>query len=455
MANTDVSFTKYGWSSCLWILVIAFQYGYHISALNQIQAVLTCKITNPNLFLPLEYAPTTCIPMSDFIFSFVTAIFTVGGLAGSLVANLIMDRWGRKGASKICAVLMAGGSGLFGISGSVISLLLGRFLVGVGSGIGLCVGPIFLAEIAPAQISGSVGVLTQLGIVLGIMVTQMVGIRFATPTGWRLVFLLSCLLSLLQIMTSPLMVESPVWLLKKRNFDDYNKVASKLWGRKPPVELEESLLEEAQQSDDNHIPNVDVPQLFAFRELRRPLIIVSLAMLSQQVSGINAVLYYSNDILAKSLPEFGPYVSLGITVVNVLMTFPPIILIEKMGRKPLLTISTLGALASLTCIGFGLNMGSVSLSSVAILTFVMSFAIGLGPIPFVMIPDVSPAHAVSAISSVALSLNWIANFIVGLVFLPLRNFLAGGDMLKEGRIFYVFVILLFSSTFMLSRMYRG
>jgi MFS family permease len=67
--------------------------------------------------------------MSDFIFSFVTAIFTVGGLAGSLVANLIMDRWGRKGASKICAVLMAGGSGLFGISGSVISLLLGRYVL--------------------------------------------------------------------------------------------------------------------------------------------------------------------------------------------------------------------------------------------------------------------------------------------------------------------------------------
>lgn len=137
------------------------------------------------------------------------------------------------------------------------------------------------------------------------MVTQMVGIRFATPTGWRLVFLLSCSLSLLQILTSPLMVESPAWLLKRRRFDAYHKVVSKLWGRKPPVELgkflkvagiltfsfihpifsEESLLEEAEQSDDNHIPNVDVPQLFAFRELRRPLIIVSLAMLSQQVSG--------------------------------------------------------------------------------------------------------------------------------------------------------------------------
>lgn len=119
-----------------------------------------------------------------------------------------------------------------------------------------------------------------------------------------------------------------------------------------------------------------------------------------------------------------------------------------------------------------------------------SFAIGLGPIPFVMIPDVSPAHArflpsfavpfsyspslyrLSRLSRQLLfhsivcflslhlasgltSNSGIANFIVGLVFLPLRNFLAGGDMLKEGRIFYVFVILLFSSTFMLSRMYRG
>lgn len=119
-----------------------------------------------------------------------------------------------------------------------------------------------------------------------------------------------------------------------------------------------------------------------------------------------------------------------------------------------------------------------------------SFAIGLGPIPFVMIPDVSPTHArflpsfavpfsyspplyrLSRLSRLLLfhsivcflsldvasgltSNPGIANFIVGLAFLPLRNFLAGGDMLKEGRIFYVFVILLFSSTFMLSRMYRG
>jgi len=182
---------------------------------------------------------------------------------------------------------------------------------------------------------------------------------------------------------------------------------------------------------------------------------MSLAMASQQFSGINAVLYYSNAILSKSLPDFGPYVSLGITIVNVIMTFPPIILIERMGRTKLLTISALGALVSLFAVGFGLDTGFVTLSSIAILTFVMSFAIGLGPIPFVMIPEVSPAHAVSSLSSVALSLNWIINFVVGLIFLPLRNFLSGGDAMKEGRVFYVFVAVLFLSTFALSRLYRG
>jgi hypothetical protein len=92
------------------------------------------------------------------------------------------------------------------------------------------------------------------------------------------------------------------------------------------------------------------------------------------------------------LPEFGPYVSLGITIVNVLMTFPPILLIERMGRRQLLTLSTLGAISSLVLVGLGLNTSIVTLSSVAILTFVTSFAIGLGPVPFVMIPEVSPYH---------------------------------------------------------------
>ncbi|KAJ7236728.1 general substrate transporter [Mycena haematopus] len=454
------AFTQFGWIVCVWILLIPFQYGYHISVLNQIQAVVTCKATTPDS-QRYSYGLPTCLPMSDFTFSVVTAVFTVGGLAGSLVANLIMDRWGRRGAARLSSLLVAIGAGLMTVSASVSILGLGRLLVGVGSGIGLCVGPIYLAEIAPSKISGNVGVLTQLGIVLGIMITQAIGLRFATPTQWRSVLFVSAAGSAAQFFLSGLVVESPAWLGGKGQVEPRKAVARKLWGTVPPPtpaaesSVEDPLLDELEAHRDENVTALTVPQVLAARELRKPLAIVCFAMLSQQLSGINAVLYYSNDILSKSLPEFGPYVSLGITIVNVLMTFPPILLIERLGRRQLLTLSALGAISSLVAVGLGLNTGIVTLSSVAILTFVTSFATGLGPVPFVMIPEVSPYHAVSALSSIALSLNWTANFIVGLVFLPLRNFLSGGEAIKEGRVFYLFAVALFASMFSLSRVYRG
>ncbi|KAF7440921.1 hypothetical protein PC9H_001270 [Pleurotus ostreatus] len=448
------TFTAYGWTVCAWLLVTPFQYGYHISVLNQIQAVLTCKqresFDSDATRLPL------CIPMDDFTFSAVTAVFTIGGLLGSVVANLVTDKYGRKGATRASALLAALGTAFMTVAGSVGIMAFGRLLVGMGSGIGLCVGPIYLSEIAPPSISGNVGVLTQLSIVLGIMITQLLGINLATPTTWRLVLFASCALSIFQLLTSAIACETPAYLGGKGLHEQKRAISQRLWGTASNIARAE--VTDASSPTRRHEPReavVTIPQLFAKPELRQPLMIVCLAMMSQQVSGINAVLYYSNDILSKALPDFGPYISLGITVVNVLMTFPPIVLIEKMGRRPLLTASTVGAIVSLLAVGYGLDSNYVALSSIAIITFVMSFAIGLGPVPFVMIPEVSPFYAVSALSSTGLSLNWIANFFVGLIFLPLRNFLSGASHDKDGRVFYLFAFILALSMGALSRVYRG
>jgi len=323
-------------------------------------------------------------------------------------------------------------------------------LIGIGSGLGLCVGPIYLAEIAPSSISGTIGVLTQLAIVLGIMLTQVAGITLATPTTWRFVFFISFIISALQFLLGSVIVESPTWLFNRSRLEDHKNAVRRLWG-----DVEEPLLNQSEETlEVSPQESLTVPQVYASIDHRKPLMIVSLAMISQQLSGITAVLYYSNDILAKSLPRFGPYISLTITIINVIMTFPPILLIERLGTQKLLKISTFGALVSLFAVGWGLNSGASILPSVAIVTFVMSFAVGLGPIPFVMIPEVSPPNAVSSLSSMALSLNWIVNFCVGLIFLPIRNFISGGDMLKEGRVFYIFVAVLSLSTFFLFRTYK-
>ncbi|KAJ2931427.1 hypothetical protein H1R20_g5723, partial [Candolleomyces eurysporus] len=368
MQPDSTSFTLYGWLVCLWIVLTPFQYGYHISALNQIQAALTCNDEPP----AFESIPS-CIQMSDVTFSLVTSVFTIGGLAGSSIANLITDARGRKGALRVCAILMTLGAALMGVSGSVLLLMVGRFLLGAGSGIGICVGPIFIAEIAPARIRGALGILTQVGVVLGIMTTQIIGMQFATRSQWRYVLFVSAALGVAQFLLSSVITESPAWLAARGRLEEKKAVVQRIWGIKEPASAIEPLLEEGLEPErpEASNENVTIPQLFGPREYKKPLAIVCFAMLAQQISGVNAVLYYSNEILSKSLPGLGPYLSLGITIVNVIMTFPAIILVERMGRKPLLTLSAVGSISSLFLLGYGLNSGSVTLSSITIVSFII------------------------------------------------------------------------------------
>lgn len=102
-------------------------------------------------------------------------------------------------------------------------------LVGIGAGFGLCVGPIFLSEIAPSKIQGAVGVLTQFAIVVGIMITQALGLQLATPHEWRAVLLLSAALSAVQLLLSPAIVESPTWLHRHGLLQEKAAATRKLW----------------------------------------------------------------------------------------------------------------------------------------------------------------------------------------------------------------------------------
>lgn len=201
----------------------------------------------------------------------------------------------------------------------------------MGSGIGLCVGPIYLSEIAPPSISGNVGVLTQLSIVLGIMITQLLGINLATPTTWRLVLFASCALSILQLLTSAIACETPAYLGGKGLHEQKRAVSQRLWGTTSNIartdatspsttiydeeggpadsSVKDPLLSVNEVEDDEvearrHEPReaiVTIPQLFAKPELRQPLMIVCLAMMSQQVSGINAGMFKRVDCCSREL----------------------------------------------------------------------------------------------------------------------------------------------------------
>ncbi|KIK63780.1 hypothetical protein GYMLUDRAFT_40848 [Collybiopsis luxurians FD-317 M1] len=461
--------TPYGWLVVLWITAIPFQYGYHISVLNQLHSVLSCQHD-----LVPNSLPTCFQSLNDFTFSVVTSVFNLGGLLGSALASLLIDNSGRRGTARITSFLIALGSALMSLSASTTVLGIGRFLVGMGSGVGICLAPLYLNEVAPRSIASTVGVLTQLGIVLGIFFTQLLGVYFTSPSAgpnaWRFVLFFSFAIAFVQFLMTSLMVESPRYLRSKslRAGDDARAIERRIWVERGIDSAASPLLDEHDPETHPVSPHrssstLGVSQIL-FKtpaDVRTPLLIVSCAMVGQQFSGINAVLYYSNDILSQALPELGKYVSLGITIVNVIMTFPPILLIEKLGRKRLLFLSVAGAVTSLVILGIALNLAGASgsqgptawttVSSVFIVIFVMSFAIGLGPVPFIMIPEIAPFHAVSALSTIALTLNWLINFSVSLLFLPLRNALSGGppssphhDPGKIGRVFWVFAAALVS-----------
>jgi MFS family permease len=176
-------------------------------------------------------------------------------------------------------------------------------------------------------------------------------------------------------------------------------------------------------------------------EFRRPLALVLLVQLCQQFSGINAVIYYSTSIMSTVLPESSGLITVYISIVNIVVTGISALLMDKTGRRSLFLISA-GSMAFMsTLLGFSMIHGYNILSAFSILGFVAAFAIGLGPIPFLMIPELVETQAVSSACSVGLACNMISNFIISLGY-PVLSQLIG-----PGYVFYLFGLCLVGFVF--------
>jgi MFS transporter, SP family, solute carrier family 2 (facilitated glucose transporter), member 3 len=170
-------------------------------------------------------------------------------------------------------------------------------LIGIGAGLGLCVIPPFLSEISPPKIRDAVGILNQLAVVIGILVTQLLGFYFAQPGSWRTVFVVGTVLSVLQFILGTRMVESPAWLAANDRRTEAKAVTARLWrisdgdavyggrGMYDDDDIEETLLRHPQPLPTQDQPPATIGQCLRKPELRRPLLIVSLAMTTQQVCG--------------------------------------------------------------------------------------------------------------------------------------------------------------------------
>ncbi|RKP36192.1 general substrate transporter [Dimargaris cristalligena] len=474
--SSRLALTGYALFVGLVIALSSVQFGYHNGELNTPKEALThCDLTDPARVGggAGNYLPTLppCLPMSDMTFSFVTSIFTLGGLVGSLLAPTLADRWGRKTATVGNNILYILGSLAMGLAVNVPWLLAGRFLVGVGCGVSIVVNPMYLTEIAPRPWRGSFGLLNQMGIVCGLLFTQTLGYFLNNVPGWRLVLSMGILLSVLQLFLIIFCVESPQYLAAQAGNDI--KARASLCRLRGTMDVDRELAtwqNVAQKArllpgslGDDRSPiattfpttatvaapassTLGLGTLFRSKLYRKPLLLALLMQSVQQWSGINTVFFYSTVILSAIFPGREGILTVLINVFNLIATIVSVSLVDRLGRRPLLLGSMVGMAGALLVLALSIQFPTPAVSLVGLFMVVGTFAVGLGPLSFLLSVELVDIRATATVSALGLAANWISNFTVSSLFLLLNKSMGGwvfilfsAILLGAGLVVYKFV----------------
>ncbi|KAI9757671.1 MAG: hypothetical protein M1815_000318 [Lichina confinis] len=429
--------------------------------LNAPLKAITCEVKgdgeDQHLRLP------RCIPMDSLRYGLVTSIFTLGGLVGALGAGVLSTRYGRLYTMRLASGFFTAGPLLEAFATNVPTFAIGRLLSGLGAGAAIVVVPMYISEIAPPTEKGMFGALTQVSINLGILMTQFLGLFLSKAKLWRVILGVAGGIAVVQFLALFTVVESPQWMsaqgerlrarqtLKRIRNDGYDldgevaRWSSGMTGM-DTVDENEALLdaeEDPQQHNGPNAPNKSSEKdssVGILEVLRHPLhrtAVVSVVgvMLAQQLCGINSIIMYSVAILSTLLPTRSALITVLISAVNLIVTVLASPLPDRIGRKPCLLISVAGMGTNALLMAISLYFSLSILSALAALLFVVSFAVGLGPVPFILSTELVSQEAVGAAQAWALAANWIATFLVA-QFFPILS-----SVLDRGRVFYIFTAL--------------
>jgi len=372
---------------------------------------------------------TATFDLSTRMQEVVTSLVTLGALVGALLGGGLADKLGRTRTLVIAGVLFALGATGEAAAQSTGVLTVSRFVVGFGVGIASVAAPLYAAEMAPKQTRGRFVSSYQLAITIGILLADIVDAALSNDGRWRLMLGLSIVPGVVLILVAAIMPDSPRWLMKVGRRADARSALVKTQGG---PKVEERL--DAIADDLTSNPEAGWSQVFA-PALRRALGVgVGLAIF-QQVTGINAVIYYSDKIFALAgftTPAQQTHATLiAVGLVNVLATLIALAWVDRFGRKPLLFAGLIGMTVGLVAIagafafldknpasGGGASVvGIVTL--IAMVVYIASFAFSLGPVVWTMIAEIFPSQVRGKAVAVSAAANWGAAFIVSVTFLSL------------------------------------
>lgn len=405
--------------------------GYNIGVLNPPQQILQqfCNETVYN-----TYGVVLTEPQLGLVWSVVVSIYLIGGMIGSLSAGWLCNKFGRKGAIIYVNWLGLISSVLFSsckLASSIEMLIVGRILVGIFSGFSMSALPLYLGEISPARLKEALGVLQPLGMTFGLVIALVLGLDsvLGTEAGWP--YLLGLYGGSVAIFTGVLLFcpESPKFLFVVRsNSDQSIKELCRL--RNCEVEdLEDEILEMKQDIRQDMSGTVwTFTKVVTSPDSRFSVLLLVLLHAGQQLAGINAVFYYSTGIFSSAgmNREESQYASIGAGLANLIMAALSTWLVSRFRRRPLFLISVTCTIICLIGLTTSFRyMSSVSfapyLAIAFLLLFVLTYGIGLGPIPYFIGNELLPSGPRPIAMSIGCTANAIANFIVGLSFPSLQG----------------------------------
>jgi len=351
----------------------------------------------------------------------VVSAVLVGAVIGAVIGGALTGRFGRRTMIMLAGIVFTVSAVGTALAQTVVWLVAARIVSGIGIGIASFISPMYIAELVPAKVRGALVAVNMLAITTGIVVAYLVDYAFSGIQGWRYMFGLAAIPSIVLVIGMWRLPDSPRWLISKSKVEQARRVLQRVRTASEVGPEITDIQQSMEKQGHGGFAGLFLPSL-------RMALFVGLGLaVFQQITGINTVIYYAPTIFQfVGIAAAGPAIlaGAGLTMVMWCLHVLAIFLLDRVGRRPLLLIGVAGQTIGLAILGAAFQFQQLSsfksyLAVGGLVIYVACFAFGLGPIFWLLISEIYPLKIRSAAMSAVTVANWGMNLVVAATFLTL------------------------------------